>query len=78
MKENQKKVFIHLFNIEEFNPPFVTFRVVCSKGTYVRALCHDIGEELGMGAHIVELERTRVGKFTVENSIDSERLKKII
>lgn len=77
VERKPKKVFIHLFNIEEFNPPFVTFRVVCSKGTYVRALCHDIGEELGMGAHIVELERTRVGKFTVENSIDFEGLKKL-
>lgn len=74
VERKPKKVFIHSFNIEEFNPPFVTFRVVCSKGTYVRALCHDIGEELGMGAHIVDLERARIGEFKVENSISLDHL----
>lgn len=74
VERKPKKVFIHSFNIEEFNPPLVTFRVVCSKGTYVRALCHDIGEELGMGAHIVELERTRIGKFKIEDSISLDHL----
>ncbi|MGB9710208.1 MAG: tRNA pseudouridine(55) synthase TruB [Thermodesulfovibrio sp.] len=75
IERKPKKVFIHSFNIEEFALPFVTFRVVCSKGTYVRALCHDIGEQLGMGAHIVELERTRVGQFKIENSTDIDGLK---
>ncbi|GAB5046665.1 tRNA pseudouridine(55) synthase TruB [Thermodesulfovibrio sp. TK110] len=74
VERKPKKVFIHSFNIEEFNPPFVTFRVVCSKGTYVRTLCHEIGEELGMGAHIVELERTRIGQFKVEDSISLDLL----
>ncbi|WP_353684154.1 tRNA pseudouridine(55) synthase TruB [Thermodesulfovibrio sp. 3907-1M] len=75
VERKPKKVFIHSFNIEEFSPPFVRFRVVCSKGTYVRALCHDVGEELGMGAHIVELERTRVGQFKIEDSIDIDGLR---
>lgn len=77
VERKPKKVIIHSIKIEEFNPPFVSFRVVCSKGTYVRALCNDIGEELGIGAHIVELERTRIGNFKVEESIDLEELKKI-
>jgi len=77
VERKPKKVIIHSIKIEEFNPPFVSFRVVCSKGTYVRALCNDIGEELGIGAHIVELERTRIGNFKVEQSIDLEKLREI-
>jgi tRNA pseudouridine55 synthase len=77
IERKPKKVVIHSIKIEDFNPPFVTFRVICSKGTYVRALCNDIGEELGIGAHIVELERTRIGNFKVEQSIDLEKLREI-
>jgi len=77
IERKPKKVVIHSIKIEDFNPPFVTFRVVCSKGTYVRALCNNIGEELGIGAHIVELERTRIGNFKVEQSIDLEKLREI-
>lgn len=77
VERKPKKVIIHSIKIEEFNPPFVSFRVVCSKGTYVRALCNDIGEELGTGAHIVELERTRVGNFKVKQSIDLDEFRKI-
>lgn len=75
VERKPKKVYIHLIKIEDFSPPFVTFRVVCSKGTYVRSLCNDIGEELKVGAHIVELERTRIGKFRIEDSVDLEALK---
>jgi len=75
IERKPKKVVIHSIKIEEFAPPFVTFRVLCSKGTYVRSLCHCLGEELGVGAHIVELVRTKVGKFTVEDAVELESLK---
>lgn len=75
IERKPKKVIIHSIKIEDFAPPFITFRVLCSKGTYVRTLCHDIGEKLGVGAHIVELVRTKVGKFTVEEAIEIESLK---
>lgn len=74
VERKPKKVVVHSIRIESFEPPFVTFRVVCSKGTYVRSLCHDIGERLGIGAHVVELIRTRVGKFRVEESVEFEEL----
>ena len=45
------------------------FRVVCSKGTYIRTLCHDIGKELGCGAHMKALRRIRSGKFCIEDAI---------
>lgn len=77
IERKPKKVIIHLINIENFEPPFVTFQVVCSKGTYVRSLCHDIGEKLGMGAHIVELTRTRIGEFKVKDSIRLKELEEL-
>lgn len=52
-------------------------RVQCSKGTYIRTLCTDIGKKLGCGAHMGELKRTRVGRYTVEESITLTELEKI-
>lgn len=75
VERKPKKVTVYSIEIEEFVPPFVTFKVSCSKGTYIRTLCHDIGEDLGVGAHIVELVRTKVGKFTVEEAVKLESLK---
>ena len=47
----------------------ITLRIVCSKGTYIRALARDIGEALGSGAHLTALRRTRVGDFTIDKCI---------
>lgn len=52
----------------------VMFYVECSKGTYVRSICHDIGEYLGCGAHMLFLNRTSSGKFDLDNSITLEEL----
>lgn len=49
-------------------------RVVCSKGTYIRTLCHDIGQVLGCGGCMADLRRTRVGQFTLENAVRVEEL----
>ncbi|OTP72487.1 tRNA pseudouridine(55) synthase TruB [Caballeronia sordidicola] len=54
--------------------PNVTFRVTCSKGTYVRTLAEDIGEKLGCGAHLVALRRTGVGMLTLENAVTLDTL----
>ena len=48
--------------------PFVRFIVGCSKGTYIRSLAHDIGQELGVGAYLTNLRRTKIGDYLVENS----------
>ena len=48
--------------------PLVKIRVTCSKGTYIRTLCHDIGQKLGCGGCMEELLRTRVGRFSLEES----------
>lgn len=63
--------------IESVNLPEVTMSVTCSKGTYIRTLCHDIGQMLGCGGCMKELTRTRVGRFALKDSLtlaDLERL----
>lgn len=62
-----KTLVIDEIELTEFNPPMLTIRVVCSKGTYIRALARDIGEALGSGAHLTALRRTRVGDVRVED-----------
>lgn len=79
VKRNPKKVKIYQFNLINFNQklnPIVKFEVICSKGTYIRTLCDDIGNELGCGAHLSNLVRKKVGKFCIEDSLNLEELKK--
>jgi len=63
--------FVHVYahEIQEVRPPEIDFRVVCSKGFYVRTYAFDIGNELGCGAHLKALRRTRSGKFTLEHAV---------
>lgn len=58
--------------------PYITIRVVCSKGTYIRALARDIGIALKSGAHLTSLRRTRVGNITVENCISLEEFQNMV
>ena len=79
VKRNPKKVKIYQFNLINFNQkvnPIVKFEVICSKGTYIRTLCNDIGNELGCGAHLSNLVRKKVGNFSIEDSLNLEELKK--
>jgi tRNA pseudouridine55 synthase len=74
-----RKVTIHELEITSIELPLVTMRVRCSKGTYIRTLCQDIGEKLGTGAAMEHLLRTRVGQFRLEDSIkldDAEAIMK--
>ena len=61
---------VHIYDFRLLNLELrrVHFRVACTKGTYVRTLCHDIGETLGCGAHLADLRRTRSGKFDVKDA----------
>jgi len=66
---------IKTLDLENFENPNLTLYVSCSKGTYIRTLCHDIGKTLGCGAVMAELVRTRCGALCVENSVDPAVLK---
>jgi tRNA pseudouridine55 synthase len=63
-----RRVTVYEIQILKINGHDVTFRMRCSKGTYVRTLCADIGEALGVGGHLLELERRRVGPLHIEQS----------
>jgi len=69
--------FVHVYahEITDVRLPEIDFRVVCSKGFYVRTYAFDIGNELGCGAHLKDLRRTKSGKFTLEKSVTVEELK---
>lgn len=77
VERESKQVSIHDIHIEEINLPEVTMTVKCSKGTYIRTLCHDIGQTLGCGACMENLIRTQTGQFRLEESITLSQLEKI-
>ena len=62
-------VHIMSFDVTDFSPPRLAFRVMCSPGTYVRTLAHDLGLGLGCGAHLESLRRLRSGDFTADQAI---------
>lgn len=64
-----RTIVIHTLEVEAIQERDVTLRVVCSKGTYVRTLCVDMGEALGVGGHMLALERRRVGPLTIDHAL---------
>ena len=60
-----RKVTISEFELTKIDLPNVEFRVVCSKGTYIRSLAHDFGSAINSGAHLSVLRRTKIGDFSV-------------
>ena len=67
-----RTIQISEFEITNIQLPDVDFRVVCSKGTYIRSLAHDFGKALGNGAHLTSLRRTRIGNFLVSDAVSIE------
>jgi tRNA pseudouridine55 synthase len=67
---------VHILRLEviDVRLPYISLEVDCSKGTYVRTLCHDIGEKLGCGAHLTALRRIRSGSFSVDESVTLDEL----
>lgn len=72
IERKPRNVFIKDFQIENISLPEVKFRVVCSKGTYIRTLVNDFGESLGSGAYLKSLRRTRIGQYEIKDSIALE------
>jgi tRNA pseudouridine55 synthase len=65
-----RKTTIHEFEITRIDLPAIDFRVICSKGTYIRSLAFDFGKALNSGAHLTALRRTKIGDYHVENAAD--------
>lgn len=76
IEREPRLVTIHGITIQSVELPRVTFDVSCSKGTYIRSLCRDIGEKLGCGAVMEKLVRTEVKGFTIEESLTLDEVEK--
>ena len=68
------KITIFSFEITKIDMPTVEFKIICSKGTYIRAIARDFGKALDTGAHLSALCRTRIGSFTLENALSIEEI----
>jgi len=74
VEREPREIFIKEFQMTSFELPFVGFRVVCSKGTYIRSLANDCGEKLGCGAYLKQLTRTKIGNFCIEDALKMENI----
>lgn len=74
---DDKTLFVNEDQSKEFSTKKVLFDVHCSKGTYIRTLCHDIGEKLGCGGHMSFLVRTRAGKYSLDSALTIEEIKEL-
>ncbi|HOW16209.1 MAG TPA: tRNA pseudouridine(55) synthase TruB [bacterium] len=70
IEREKRRVFISEISLLDFNFPFYTLKVSCSKGTYIRTLIDDIGLNLGVGSYVTDLERLRSGAFDIKDAID--------
>ena len=73
-----KKITIPEFEITSIDLPVIGFRIVCSKGTYIRAIARDLGVIMKCGAHLTSLCRTRIGPYSLQDAREPEELKKIL
>jgi tRNA pseudouridine55 synthase len=72
VERKARLIHIYSFHFAGYTEPFGQFRIACTKGTYVRALAHEIGQKIGCGAHLASLRRVVSGKFDVKDSIPFE------
>ena len=69
---NERTVTVSAFEITKINLPEVGFRIICSKGTYIRSIAFDFGKALNSGGHLSALRRTKIGDFSVDNALSLE------
>jgi tRNA pseudouridine55 synthase len=77
VEREPREITIHAIDLINFEDDRLLFSVACSKGTYIRTLVEDIGQQLGCGAHVTGLRRTAVGGFSLENAISLEKIQQI-
>jgi tRNA pseudouridine55 synthase len=74
LEREARRVCIHVLDLLDYQAPYLTLRVSCSKGTYIRVLGEDIGAALGCGAHLQALRRTRVGQLSLDGAVTLDQL----
>lgn len=77
VERKSRRITIHSIEIEDICLPRVTMKVFCSRGTYIRTLCHDIGQKLGCGGAMEKLVRTRSGRFGLEEAYKLSEIQKL-
>jgi tRNA pseudouridine55 synthase len=75
IEREPRLVHVYAHEIQALRLPEIDFRVVCSKGFYVRTYAYDIGETLGCGAHLKSLRRTKSGRFTLDHAVTVDEIK---
>ena len=75
---NSREIEVKEFELTQINLPFVDFRIICSKGTYIRSLSRDFGLALKSGAHLTKLIRTRIGDFSLTDAITPQEFSESI
>lgn len=74
VERRERLIHVYRFDLKEYTPPDATFSLKCTKGTYVRTLCHDMGTTLGCGAHLAALRRTATGNLHVDHATPLDEL----
>ena len=69
-----RTVLIHAINLLDYTWPQLTLDITCGKGTYIRSLGRDIGKQLGTGGHLIKLERTAIGQYSVDHAVKIESI----
>jgi len=78
IERSARQVTIYSCELENFELPFCTVKVQCSKGTYIRTLAKDIGSALGVGGYLASLRRTKIGEFSVETALTVSDIQQIL
>jgi tRNA pseudouridine55 synthase len=77
VEREPRLIHVYTFQFSEYQEPVGRFRIACTKGTYVRSIAHDLGQDIGCGAHLLTLRRTVSGKFDVADAIEFEELMRL-
>ncbi len=72
-----RKVTIYSFSITKIKLPEISFRIECSKGTYIRVIANDFGQKLGCGGYLSQLRRTEIGSYKVDDALTIDELKEV-
>ena len=77
VERNPREVTVYRIDLLDFDGEYLELEILCSKGTYVRTIAHDLGQVLGCGAHVVELRRLGVGDFRIDEAVDLEDIEEL-
>jgi len=77
VQREPRLIHVYSFKFSDYQEPLGTFRLACTKGTYVRSIAHELGQKLGCGAHLAALRRATSGKFDVADAISLEQVLKL-